>query len=174
MSTFKSDPLLTAARFALILIGAIIIFAFVMLVIGIVAVLSVERAEVMAQVAGFDAPPSVYWLVVAALIVITAILGGTLQFIRLLYRMVASVDLGDPFVPANAQRLAQMGWLTIGVQLGILMIWAMAQIVESYVGDTRFNGELSLSGWLLALVLFILARIFRFGTDLRAEVEGTV
>jgi Protein of unknown function (DUF2975) len=174
MSTLKSDPLLAAARFALIAIGGILLFAIAMLVLGTGAALTVERADVLAQVAAVDAPPSVYWLVLAAMLVIIAILAAALQFIRLLYRMVRSVDAGDPFAPVNAERLAQMGWLTVGVQLGAVAVWSMAQIVKSYAPDHDFSWDLSLSGWLLALVLFILARVFRHGTDLRAEVEGTV
>lgn len=54
------------------------------------------------------------------------------------------------------------------------MIWGLAQIVETYADDTGFDGDISLSGWLLALVLFILARLFRHGTNLRAGIEGTV
>ena len=44
MSRLIADPLLTAARFALLLLGGIILFAFVIMIIGIFAVLTVERA----------------------------------------------------------------------------------------------------------------------------------
>ena len=173
MSRLIADPLLTAARFALLLLGGIILFAFVIMIIGIFAVLTVERAEVMTQVISFDAPPSVFWLIVAALVIVSAILATALQFIRLRFRMVVSVDRGDTFIAANAARLAQMGWLIVLGQLGILLIWAVEKVVDGYVDDTGINTDLSLSGWLLALVLFILARVFLRGTDLRAELEGT-
>jgi Protein of unknown function (DUF2975) len=174
MSLLRSDPLLAAAKFLLILIGGIILFACVILIIGLVAVLSAERAEVLAQIAKFGAPDWFYWLVVGALVIVAAILAAILQFLRLLFQMVTSVDRGDPFVPANADRLTQMAWLTIGVQLAIMAVWGMAQLVERYVDDSGVDSGLSLSGWFLALVLFILARVFRHGTDLRAEVEGTI
>lgn len=174
MTRWKTDPLLVAAKLLLILIGGVIGFAFIMLAIGTVAVLTVERADVMAQVAEFDGPQSLYWLVVAALIIIMAILAGIVRFNQLLYRMVTTVDHGDPFIPANTQRLEQMGWLTVGVQLGLTIIWGISQYVERFAGDTGIDGEITLSGWFLALVLFILARVFRHGTQLRAEVEGTI
>jgi Protein of unknown function (DUF2975) len=174
MPRLKSDPLLAAARISLILVGGIILFAAVLLVIGIGAVLTVERSEVLAQVASFNAPASIYWLVVAAMLVIVGVLAAALQFIRQLYRIILSVNDGDPFVPVNAVRLGQMAWLTVAVQLGTTIVWAMAQIVKSYAPINDFAWDLSLSGWLLALVLFILARVFRHGTDLRAEVEGTI
>jgi hypothetical protein len=36
------------------------------------------------------------------------------------------------------------------------------------------GGGISFGGFLLALVLFILARVFRKGTEMREELEGTV
>lgn len=63
---------------------------------------------------------------------------------------------------------------SLAAQIGLIMIWGLAQIDETYADDTGFDGDISLSGWLLALVLFILARTFRHGTNLRAEIEGTV
>ena len=52
----------------------------------------------------------------------------------------------------------------------------LGDYAEKTLGDDRFSMEfnLTLSGLALAVILFILARVFRKGADMRAELEGTV
>ena len=59
----------------------------------------------------------------------------------------------------------------IGVFLhgGAFNPWA-----ENVTKDVHFKAEMPLSGLFLALVLFILARVFREGTRMREDLEGTV
>jgi Protein of unknown function (DUF2975) len=174
MKHAKSDPLLTAAKAVLILIGILFIFVAVILIIGLGAILTVERGSLLEQIAEFDAPVSLYWLVVGAFALLIGIFAALLRFLHLLMQMIKSVEAGDPFVPANADRLHQMGWLTLGVQAALLVLWGFDKLVLKYVDNTGLDFSFSLTGWFLALVLFILARVFRHGTNLRAELEGTV
>ena len=88
--------------------------------------------------------------------------------------VIESVGAGDPFAPVNATRLARMGWLMIGVQLSSVPIGALAMWIGERVKDVDFEFGISGQGIMLALVLFILARVFRHGAAMRDELEGTV
>ena len=115
------------------------------------------------------------WMVVLLVLGIAmAVLG--FFFFRLLRRIVDSVGEGDPFVPINADRLYQMGWLSLALQAVILMaaplmLWFDALPQEPNVH--RDNG-FSIGALVTALLLFVLARVFRVGAEMREELEGTV
>lgn len=116
------------------------------------------------------------WMVALLLLGIAmAVLG--FFFFRLLRRIVDSVADGDPFVPVNADRLHAMGWLSLGLQAVImaatpLMFWfdALPQRPNVHHGDNGF----SVTSLVMALLLFVLARVFRVGAEMREELEGTV
>ena len=116
------------------------------------------------------------WMVLLlALGIAMAILG--FFFFRLLRRIVDSVGEGDPFVPINADRLQSMGWLSLALQAVImaatpLMIWfdALPHKPNVHHGESGF----SVGALVTALLLFVLARVFRVGAEMREELEGTV
>lgn len=123
---------------------------------------------------GIDAAqlPSVALLMVLLVVVIVLVF----FFLRELRRIVATVSGGDPFVPANADRLRRMAWLALAMQVIMiplmgLIVWfdALPQKANVHYVDNNWFG-----GILLALVLLILARVFRRGTEMREELEGTV
>ena len=98
-------------------------------------------------------------------------------FIRHLRRIVDSVAQGDPFAPINAERLSRMAWLTLAYQAvqipmaGLLYWWDAAPMKANvHHGDDG----ISLATIVLALILFILARVFRQGAAMREDLEGTV
>lgn len=98
------------------------------------------------------------------------------RFTDLLRRIVDSVGEGDPFIPVNAVRLNHMAWLTIALQavaipLGALGYW-IGQIADKADVDADF--DIDINAVMLAIVLFILARVFRRGAEMREELEGTV
>ena len=112
------------------------------------------------------------------MLAIAALLALGVYFLVLLRRIVNSVGEGDPFIPANATRLSHMGWIAligqiVSIPLGAAVVW-IARIVEDdpkvRVDEFGFSG----SGILLVLILFILARVFRRGAEMREELEGTV
>ena len=116
------------------------------------------------------------WMVLLLLLGIAmAVLG--FFFFRLLRRIVDSVGEGDPFVPVNADRLRAMGWLSLGLQGVIvaatpLMLWfdALPQKPNVHQGDSGF----SIGALVTALLLFVLARVFRVGSQMREDLEGTI
>jgi hypothetical protein len=101
-----------------------------------------------------------------------AVLG--FYFMRHLYRIIGTVGDGDPFVPVNARRLSAMGWISVAVHVVSIPTAALAKWTQSVTHDMHFQVDLPLSGLFLALVLFILARVFREGTRMREDLEGTV
>ena len=77
----------------------------------------------------------------------------------------------SPFAaPGHAVR-APLAVLALAVALaaGALTIW-----LEESTKDFEANFDISIGGILLPLVLFILARVFRRGAEMREELEGTV
>lgn len=93
--------------------------------------------------------------------------------IRRLQAMIATVAAGDPFIAANAGRLQAIGWALVGWQLldlasGAVIAWT-ARIGADVVGWTP-----SIAGWVVTLLVFVLARVFAVGTAMRDELEGTV
>lgn len=108
------------------------------------------------------------------------VLGGlvTIAVLTLLLRLVRSLRLGDPFVPANARRLYAIA-IAIGVggQATVLLgAWGRAQVlghplVEPYVVSDFYVTFLPL---LAGLGVAVAAEVFRQGTALREEVAGLV
>lgn len=87
-------------------------------------------------------------------------------FLRTLWQIVGSVATGSPFDGASADRLTRMGWLAL-----LLTGTSLVQKMALDTSETLFDPPGSL---LLALTLFILARVFRQGAAMREDLEGTV
>ena len=172
------DPLLSGAKLIAALMVAVCIFAATMVTIGLGAVATIERGRIIADLEAVGAPAVGIWLIVAAILLIIALMAmGGVFFVRLL-AVISSVGKGDPFDPANADRLAQMGWLSLAGQVVILFLMGLVEWFGPYLekagrgGDYGFDFDLG--AILLTLVLFILARVFRHGAALREDLEGTV
>lgn len=180
MSARPRDPLLAAARLVLAL--SIGIMAFITAVFTIAApALLVGRGTVYAHLteSGVTAGPELVSGAAAALVGLAAMFAAGVWFLVLLRRIVLSVGEGDPFVPANAERLHRMGWIALGSQIAMVPVGALLHwiaVATRDVRDVRIEADFGISGGmiLLTLVLFILARVFRQGTEMRAELEGTV
>jgi len=171
-----SDRLLFFTRLALTLLMALTIFAAVAALLTIpILFFRYDRvsAEMAANGIRAEAIPWVVYMV----------LGGVLLsvlaffFLRHLRRIVDSVSDGDPFVPVNADRLRNMAWLAVAMQIVLIaitptLLWFDALPHKQNVHHNS-NG-LSFAALVLALLLFILARVFRVGTAMREELEGTV
>ncbi len=178
MTTTRRDPLLMAAHIVLALLIALLIFALAMIGIGFGAILTVGRGELLAKLAEAGAPPSAFWAVAVLLPLIAGMIYAALRFALELRGIVRSVDQGDPFQPENADRLSRMGWLTVGIYVqaiiaGLIAAW-IASVAKGLDDTMRFDLDLGGGGILLILVLFILARVFRHGSAMREDLEGTV
>ncbi len=103
-------------------------------------------------------------------------LGLMYDFIVRLAQVIDTVGVGDPFTLENAARLRRMAWLAIIIQLigipaTLLSTWLGTQLEDNSI---EISSDISLTGFALAIVLFILARVFRKGAEMREELEGTV
>ena len=112
-------------------------------------------------------------------------------FFKSLDRIIDTVGAGDPLTLENVKRLNLMGWLVLLSQIfppilkyaaNLLAQRAAKQSPDHALTEallqmpTIFDTTASGVGYsmLLALVLFILARIFKYGAQTREDPEGTV
>lgn len=169
----RLDPLLAVVK----LILAISMAAFLALaaIIALVApALFIWRDKVTIQMAEQGAPPEAIWAVATVVLLVSTMFVLGFYFVRHLYRIVASVGEGDPFVPINARRLSAMAWIAVTVHIIAIPVSMIGRWAESLSPRIHWEADVPLAGLFLALVLFILARVFREGTRLREELEGTV
>ena len=166
------DPLLTAAKMATVL-------ARIALGIGMIGLSATLAAAVLQPdllgrppLIGIgsgsqDAIPPAALVIVALTIAAFALL---YDFARRLAQIVATVRHGDPFTLANAARLNRMAWLA----LGVLAINITQTLMSMYLPSNGMDTKMSLTGLVVGLLLFILARVFRHGAAMREDLEGTV
>ena len=67
-----------------------------------------------------------------------------------------------------------MGWIAIASHFLAIPLNMVSQWLANFSDRFVVNFGISLAGLLLALVLFILARVFREGARMREDLEGTV
>lgn len=176
MSTLRSDPLLGLAKALLTFMLVVIVIGMVGLGIGFAAAIGLH-GMVAEKLAKAGAGESAYWLVLAMFPLIAAMLAAMHRFVEKLRAIVCTVEDGDPFIPDNAERLRAMAWLSVIIQLLSLPVGVVGSLLEkatSEAGSVNIDAEFLTNGLLLALVLFILARVFRTGAKMREDLEGTV
>jgi hypothetical protein len=85
---------------------------------------------------------------------------------------------GDPFVADNAERLKRIGWCLLGVMVvQFLALMAAAAITPDHLPEGMHLGtgaEPDPVSLLAVLLVFVLARIFKHGSQMRDELAGTV
>lgn len=178
----RPDALLGAARILAFLGQLVCMIASIGIVAGTVLLGTVGRAEVLARVAKAGAPAAAFPVVLIGFLLVAVMLQLGVRFFRELGRIIGTVREGRPFDPANASRLSRMGWLSVGAHgLGIVLAGIAAWIVPylarlSADGHRHYDFGFGVGGGgiLLTLILFILARVFRQGAEMRDELEGTV
>jgi len=183
METIKKDPLLITAKVLTTIVRFALVFGMVMLGIGIIGVALASLGWLPAQVLeGITVETDGVltsgnmWVIMLPLLGALVMVCLTFDFVTRLAQMIDTVGVGDPFTMANSVRLTRMAWLALSVELVSLITSFLGDWVEQRFepADVEFNIEFSLTGIVLALVLFILARVFRQGAQMRDELEGTV
>jgi len=91
-----------------------------------------------------------------------------------LLAMVETVGRGDPFIAANADRLREIAWLLLGLQVLSIAIGLVAMSLSRPGHPIHLDAGFSTSGWLAVLLTFVLARVFAEGAQMREDLEGTV
>jgi hypothetical protein len=101
------------------------------------------------------------------------------RFFQRLQKIIDSVASQSVFEMANADHLKAMGWYFLASQAAVTLATA-ANFMWSAGADERELLEnsielfLTLPSYLLVVVLFILAEVFRHGAAMREDLEGTV
>ena len=98
-----------------------------------------------------------------------------LSLVLLMTARIVKTAQTDPFVEDNARRLMQIGWLLLAIEAVGFTAGMIISFFPKEVSDHVQAGfDLSPVGILAALLIFVLAQIFRRGAQMRAELEGTV
>ena len=177
MASFRQDPLLGSARILLTFLIVVMIAMMAAIAIGIPGLVIFRDAfvaELSQQYGSTAGRYDLVWAFAGMMAFLLAIVAMGWRFLVLLRRIVDSVAVGDPFVPDNAERLRQMGWLTVAAQVATIPPAAIGRWIAHLLKDADFDFDITLTGLLLTLTLFILARVFRRGAEMREELEGTV
>lgn len=181
MSLRPKDPLLTAGRILTLLFQGLVGLGMAVLTIGIPVIL-LGQGKIAAELAA-DHPGVDFTFPAAAIVLVMALAIAALAlvfvFFKRLRQIINTVGEGDPFVPENADRLSIMAWLMLGVHLltipiGLLAMHVATEMEDLHEENFSFDAGLDGSGVLMIITLFILARVFRQGTQMREELEGTV
>ena len=93
--------------------------------------------------------------------------------LRRLLEMIDTVRAGDPFVARNAERLQAIAWALLGQQILQLLVSLIASASTAEAHGLHLD-SLSSGGWLAVILLFVLARVFAEGANMRDDLAGTV
>ena len=172
------DPLLAAAKLVIALLIGLLTLVMAAVVIAFGAALVLGPTQILAEIGAADAPLRAYWAVLALMLLFEGALFLSIRFLLELRRIVLSVEQGDPFHPANAERLARMGWLGLAIWLADVPIGLIGAWLTPYLtaaeADLEISGDFGVESLFLILTLFILARVLRQGAAMRDDLEGTV
>ncbi len=95
------------------------------------------------------------------------------QILTRLHAIVATVRAGDPFIAANAARLHRIGWALLALQLLDLTLGGIVLVLDR-LGVDHATWTPGFGGWIAALMMFVLARVFRVGAAMRDDLAMTV
>ena len=183
MTNMANKALLPITR-VLLLAGEWLFAAIGFLVAGIgaavAAAIAFGNAEALAEVA-MDLPNVPAGQVAGGIFAVTLLAGILLlmlwHVVRRLRQSVETVD-GDPFVRANAQRLREMGWISLLAFIPMVILVGVGNWFDALTKgsghEVHIDGGIDMGQIVLILLLFILARVFEHGADMREELEGTV
>lgn len=176
------DPLLIAT-YAATVVGMTGMILLTIIAAGTSLWMWTIRSQVSAWMAGIKyIDPAKMPFMISMNLLEAAVMGIVgFFFLGQLRKLLEGVANGDPFGSDNARRLTVMGWLTLAanvlaMNVGGFGTW-FAVLTHPQNPVTVINPQslgFNPTGWLLALVLFILARVFKQGASMNLDLEGTV
>jgi hypothetical protein len=169
-TTRKSDPLLTITQLLLRIGMALLALGIALAAGAVIALILVPDQQLLPRLS----TDGTLGLVIAGAALCALMMALYLYFVLNLSRIVATVGTGDPFQPENADRLSRMAWLTVALQVCMFGFAPLVTMIADRIGKPGGGIDLTFDGLVLALVLFVLARVFRLGTQMRDDLEGTV
>jgi len=176
MTDNTQNRILRATRWLVYLIMGLV--AFVSLVLASVSViLPLYWSEAVKELLTSHPSMNVTELLPLLLAVFAlgiVVLGLIWTIMRKLLAIITSVEIGNPFVMANARQLKAIGWMMVALQLVGIPLAILAGKAADLFGESDTGLDISLNGILAILLVFILAGIFERGAEMREELEGTV
>ena len=144
-------------------------------VLAILAGLVSNAAWTMTALGFAPADQTAALIMAARLIALVGLAGVPLNLIvlRRLLEMIDTVRAGDPFVARNAERLQTIAWALLGQQVLQLLVSLIASASRAEAHGLHFD-SISTGGWLAVILLFVLARVFAEGANMRDDLAGTV
>ena len=182
MSTRTKDPLLVTGKVLALILQAASALVGVFFILMIPLVILKSLGITTGFFDGPDAPIVFQYPLpgLALLVALALFLAACFLFFGKLRALIDTVGKGDPFTPENAQRLKMMAWLALAMQLLVMAVaWLRNYTAALTMGiaDSGLGigfGRDDIVGVMMVIVLFILARVFRHGAAMRADLEGTV
>ena len=147
-----------------------------LLILALLVASLIAESVVMGALGARPTPSNAALIAGMRLIMVLGICAVPLAHVALarLLAIVETVRLGDPFVRENAARLQTIAWAVLGLELTHLAVGAVAATVSTQGGQLDLDWNFSLTRWLAVLLLFVLARVFEQGAQMRDDLEGTV
>lgn len=121
---------------------------------------------------GHDIATTIAVMRVMAALGIIAVVAVHHIFRRLL-AILATVRAGDPFVAQNADRLHQIGWALLVIQLLDLATGVIVVVLDR-LGVDHATWTPGFAGWIAVVMTFVLARVFRVGAAMRDDLAMTI
>lgn len=182
MTESPKDTLLLAGKMlARLLQGACALAGgIVLLLIPVVVLVSQGMLPAFDSLNRSDTIAASPLTVIVICVCLALILASLFQFFGKLRAIIVSAGEGDPFTPENARRLNMMAWLLLGVKVLAMIVAGLRLHLVNLIDPNLSGGQslgfslYDLNTVLIAIVLFILARIFRHGAAMREDLRGTV
>lgn len=157
----------------LVVLNWVFVAFFAAVLVFLLSPVSATIAADLAQAYGVDRAAIVVramaWVMVLA--IMTGVVVNVL-FRRMLAIVRSAID-GDAFTLVNARRLRTVGWALLMVQILDLGFGMISLAIDSRAGEP-FGWTPSVGGWIAALMVFVLARVFEQGSRMRDELAMTV
>lgn len=112
------------------------------------------------------------WLWIVCVVTIFTVPLAHVIFTRL-RDMIRDAERGEVFSINSIARLRLVAWCLLGISVCDL-VFGLASVEVSATTGEYLGWSPSLSIWLVAGLLFVLARIFAEGVAMREDLEGTV
>ncbi|MDJ0979418.1 MAG: DUF2975 domain-containing protein [Erythrobacter sp.] len=181
MTDKPNDLLLLAGKALALIMQFFLALGAIACVIALPLVI-VFQGEINAQILaefGEDVGKLPLLAIIGLIGLIIALLGLAFVFFGKLRAIIGTVGEGDPFAPINAVRLELMAWIMLACQVIILPIGGLALFLAKWAEpmenvEATIDVGIELEGLLLVVILFILARVFKHGAEMREDLEGTV
>ncbi|MCQ9156107.1 DUF2975 domain-containing protein [Acidomonas methanolica] len=118
--------------------------------------------------------PVAIGLRVALLAAAYVTLGAIWRVLGLLSGLLATIRDGSPFVRENSDRLTAMAWMLVIMQAAHIAVSVLEAAILHQVSDERYFLNIPIAGIPAVILVFVLAWVFRVGSEMRAELDQVI